>query len=85
MMQSLKNNEDVFSPYHEVSPETQALDARFKMYAKQGPISAFSRYASIYALHKDVMRYGLGCNSINKTALSWQTQGNWLCSPKLFY
>ncbi len=85
VMQSLKNNDAVFSPYHEVSSETQALDAHFKQYAKQGPISAFSRYASIYALHKDVMRYGLGCGRINKTALSWQTQGNWLCGPKLFY
>lgn len=85
VMQSLKNNEDVASPYHQVSEETRALDAEYKKYARQGPISAFSRYASIYALHKDVMRYGLGCSSINKTALSWQTQGNWLCGPQLFY
>jgi hypothetical protein len=85
IMQSLKPNPDVNSPYHAVSDETKAADAVFKTYAKQGPISAFSRYASIYGLHKDILRYGLGCQGVNKTALSWQTQGNWLCGPKLFY
>lgn len=85
VMQSLKKNPDANSPYHAVSEETKALDALYKEYGSQGPISAFSRYAAIYGLQKDGLRYGLGCKSINKTALSWQTQGNWLCGPKLFY
>jgi hypothetical protein len=45
-----------------------------------GAISAFSRYASMYGLNPDAMRYGIGCESINKTALAKQTQGNWFCS-----
>ena len=85
VMQSLRNNLDANSPYHAVSEETKALDALYKQYGSQGPISAFSRYAAIYGLQKDGLRYGLGCKSVNKTALSWQTQGNWLCGPKLFY
>ena len=85
VMQSLKNDPDANSPYHAVSDETRVLDAEYKKYGSQGPISAFSRYAAIYGLQKDGLRYGLGCKAINRTALSWQTQGNWLCGPKLFY
>jgi hypothetical protein len=50
-----------------------------------GAISGFSRFASIYGLDPDVTRYGIGCQSINKTLLSRQTQGNWLCTPKRLY
>lgn len=49
------------------------------------PISAFSRYAAIYSLSDDVFYYGLTCSSINATALSRQTQGNWVCNPKTFF
>ena len=85
VMQSLQTNIDVISPYHEPSPSTAALDSEYAKWARTGPISAFSRYAAIYGLRKDSMRYGLGCGSVNKTALSWQTQGNWICDPKFFH
>jgi hypothetical protein len=49
------------------------------------PISAFSRYAAIYSLSKNVIRYGVGCRSANTTALSYQTHGNWVCDPQMFY
>jgi hypothetical protein len=49
------------------------------------PISAFSRYAAIYSLSERAIRYGLGCKSANTTALSYQTHGNWVCDPKMFY
>lgn len=49
------------------------------------PISAFSRYAAIYSLSPGVIRYGIGCRSANTTALSYQTHGNWVCDPQMFY
>ena len=49
------------------------------------PISAFSRYAAIYSLSDRVIRYGKGCVSANTTALSYQTHGNWVCDPQMFY
>jgi hypothetical protein len=52
---------------------------------QQAPISAFSRFAAIYALDPDVISYGISCNKVNKTILSRQTQGNWICDPKRFY
>ena len=50
-----------------------------------GAISGFSRFASIYALDKDVIRYGRSCKSIDKSLLAKETQGNWLCNPKYLY
>jgi len=54
---------------------------------QEAPISAFSRYAAIYALSPDVMYYGLSCGAgyVNKTYLSKQTQGNWVCNPRIFF
>jgi len=52
---------------------------------QEAPISAFSRYAAIYALAPNVMRFGKSCKTIDKTILSRQSQGNWMCDPKVFY
>jgi hypothetical protein len=52
---------------------------------QSAPISAFSRYAMIYGLGQDMIRYGIGCTSVNKTILSRQTQGNWICDPRTLY
>ena len=60
-------------------------DGRPKQVAPQGSISAFSRYAAIYGLNVDSSLFGLSCSHINGTALSRQTQGNWLCDPKSIY
>lgn len=49
------------------------------------PISAFSRYAYIYSLSPDGLRYGSKCQSIDTYVLSRQTQGNWVCNPKMFF
>lgn len=69
------------SSYEDVPPR----DGEPLLAQEQGSISAFSRFAGIYGLNKDISRYGLGCQPINKTALSKQTQGNWLCNPKQIY
>ncbi len=63
------------------SPETAHLSA----FEQPAPISAFSRYAAIYSLATDSIRYGKGCLSVNRTALSQQTHGNWVCDPRTFY
>ncbi len=57
VMQSLQTNEAVVSPYHEPSPESALLDQAYARHARTGPISAFSRYATIYGLGKRSMRY----------------------------
>lgn len=62
------------------SPETAHLKDQ-----ELAPISAFSRYAAIYSLSPDVIRYGRGCRTANTTALSYQTHGNWVCDPKMFF
>lgn len=62
------------------SPETAHLKDE-----EPAPISAFSRYAAIYSLSPEVIRYGRGCHTANTTALSYQTHGNWVCDPKMFY
>lgn len=80
VMQSLQTNYQ--SVYKPKSPETASLPAPPE---ELGPISAFSRYAAIYALSPDVMRYGLNCTAVNKTVLSRQTMGNWVCDPKMFH
>eukprot|EP01038_Epipyxis_sp_PR26KG_P009806 gene9806-13196_t len=49
------------------------------------PISAFSRYAAIYSLSSDVIRYGKSCTTVNQSLLALQTHGNWICDPKRFY
>lgn len=81
IMQSLHSNPGMVSPYKPRSPET----ARLVTIEEQGPISAFSRYAAIYSLSPDVMRYGLNCTAVNKKNLSRQTMGNWICDPKMFH
>jgi hypothetical protein len=60
-------------------------DGSSRKIQQQGSISGFSRFAAIYALNSDVTRYGVSCNSVNKTLLSKQTQGNWLCNPRQLY
>jgi hypothetical protein len=43
-------------------------------------ISAFSRYAAIYSLNSQVMRFGHTCDPISKDLqLYQQSQGNWIC------
>eukprot|EP01032_Pedospumella_encystans_P022571 gene22571-25574_t len=77
VMQALiKPPESVYSN----SPETAHLKDE-----EPAPISAFSRYAAIYSLSPEVIRYGRGCHTANTTALSYQTHGNWVCDPKMFY
>ncbi|CAM6001888.1 unnamed protein product [Sphagnum balticum] len=49
------------------------------------PISAFSRYAAIYSLAKDALRYGSKCEHIDTRKLAQQSQGNWVCNPIMFY
>jgi len=83
VMQALEPNTAVDSPYKPKSPETANLANTPA--DELGPISAFSRYAAIYALGKDVMRYGNNCTRVNKKNLSWQTMGNWVCDPKMFH
>ena len=44
------------------------------------PVSAFSRYAGIYGLRKDVFRDGMHCNIIQPTKKLGNVQhGNWFC------
>lgn len=83
-------HEQVESAYSDVSVH-QDVKARL---AAQGiasstrelpPISAFSRYAYIYSLSSDGLRYGSKCHSIDTYILSRQTQGNWVCNPKMFF
>jgi hypothetical protein len=82
VMQALQPNFDVNSPYKPKSPETANLPSPPE---ELGPISAFSRYAAIYSLSKDGMRYGRNCTAVNKRVLSRQTMGNWICDPKMFH
>lgn len=77
VMQALiKPGESVYSN----SPETAHLSDD-----EPAPISAFSRYAAIYSLSDHVIRYGKGCRTANTTQLSYQTHGNWVCDPRMFY
>lgn len=77
VMQALiKPAESVYSN----SPETAHISDD-----EPAPISAFSRYAAIYSLSGPVIRYGRGCRSANTTQLSYQTHGNWVCDPRMFY
>jgi hypothetical protein len=62
------------------SPETAHM-----VDTEAAPISAFSRYAAIYSLSPNVIRYGHGCRTANTHALSFQTHGNWVCDPRQFY
>jgi hypothetical protein len=82
VMQALQPNLDVNSPYKPKSPETAHLPTPPE---ELGPISAFSRYAAVYSLSKDGMRYGRNCTAVNKQVLSRQTMGNWICDPKMFH
>ena len=49
------------------------------------PMSAFSRFAAMYALDPDVMRFGRTCQPVNKTLSSQENQGNWICNPVRLY
>lgn len=60
-------------------------DGSTKPSAQQGSISAFSRFAAIYGLQGENSIFGLSCDHGNRTLLSRQTQGNWLCDPKRIY
>ena len=64
------------------SEDSTPEDGSSKQGAQQGSISAFSRFAAIYGLNIDNSFYGLSCSHGNRTFLSRQTQGNWLCDPK---
>lgn len=82
VMQGLIKPDKGSGSYFEDVPPS---DGSPQLSQEQGSISGFSRFAGIYGLNEDISRYGLGCNSVNKTALSKQTQGNWLCNPKQIY
>eukprot|EP00981_Chlorochromonas_danica_P011167 scaffold3779_cov254-Ochromonas_danica.AAC.27 len=51
----------------------------------RAPISAFSRYASIYSLKTKGLRYGLGCHEIDVKKVAMRTHGNWVCNPNVFF
>eukprot|EP00981_Chlorochromonas_danica_P007469 scaffold1754_cov180-Ochromonas_danica.AAC.25 len=51
----------------------------------QAPISAFSRFASIYSLKTKGLRYGLQCHEIDVKKLAMRTHGNWVCNPNMFF
>jgi hypothetical protein len=86
VVQSLRHVDNPsFSIYQEYSDATKETEEVFSMYEKGGPISAFSRFAGIYGLRSESMVYGLQCQTANRSALSWQTRGNWMCDNKLFY
>ena len=63
------------------SPET----AHLSHLEQPAPISAFSRFAAVYSLGEDSIRYGKGCYGVNRTLLSQQSHGNWVCDPRTFY
>ena len=45
-----------------------------------GPTSAFSRYAGIYGLNKNVFRNAWNCSDVIPTSiLGRNDQGNWMC------
>ncbi len=54
-------------------------------YKEEGPVSAFSRFAAIYSLSTEAFKYGISCKAVDTKQLSRQTQGNWLCQPKIFF
>ncbi len=69
-----------------VTQSTRAPLVEHLDFAKQeAPLSAFSRFAAIYGLHMDNMRYGRDCAPHDLHRLSHQTQGNWVCNPRQFY
>eukprot|EP01036_Dinobryon_divergens_P043977 gene43977-58631_t len=43
-------------------------------------VSAFSRYALVYSLRPDVVRFATECVAVNKTEMSRTGQGNWACA-----
>ena len=86
VVQSLKQKKDLQSAYyHEYTPETEKLEAAFEAIEPGGPVSAFSRYASMYGLRVDGLRYGHNCVLAERCSLSWQLRGNWMCDQKNFY
>lgn len=49
--------------------------------------SAFSRYAAIYSLTPSDggIHFAKGCSTVNSTAFGYITQGNWMCTSKIFF
>jgi hypothetical protein len=76
VLQGLREQLD--SPYSDVSAQSQHE-------RELPPISAFSRYAFVYSLARDGLRFGSKCASIDTHRLSRQTQGNWVCNPRMFF
>ena len=54
-------------------------------YKEEGPVSAFSRFAAVYSLSTQAFKYGISCKAVDTKQLSRQTQGNWICQPKIFF
>jgi hypothetical protein len=65
------------SPYSDTVKEGASLESP--------PISAFSRFAALYSLSPNVITFGSHCDPVNQAKLSHQTQGNWVCNPKMFF
>jgi hypothetical protein len=68
---------------HHKSPYSDTIKG--EVHLEPPPISAFSRFAALYSLSPNVITFGTHCESINQTRLSHQTQGNWVCNPKMFF
>jgi hypothetical protein len=49
--------------------------------------SAFSRYAAIYSLtpSNGGLHFAKGCSTVNSTSFGYITQGNWMCTSKIFF
>jgi hypothetical protein len=68
-----------------IKPAASVYDDVETKYSEAAPVSAFSRYAAIYSLSDKAIRYGRGCQTANQTLLSYESHGNWVCNPKMFY
>ena len=68
--------------YYSYSDKSSGTQSRHEQPA---PISAFSRFAAIYSLSPGGIVYGSHCKTIDPVALSHQTQGNWVCNPRVFF
>jgi len=81
----LKKEGPQYAFYSEYSDATKRQEAALEALEPGGPVSAFSRYATMYGLRQAGLRYGRQCSAANRTALSWQTRSNWMCDNKNFY
>lgn len=78
VMQSMQFVEShLKSPYTDTEVDIASLESP--------PISAFSRFAALYSLSPNVISFGSHCDPVNQVKLSRQTQGNWVCKPKMFF